>query len=132
MSLTHDDLVTKFVEMQEQIRVLQETVNKLISNKMTRTESENSGTSDISVLSELNDILVFEFYKKAIKVSGNTLPYREKLRAKGGSWNRTLSAWIFSQKKGIQLAMKMKERYPDKVSVSDEINAKSGECDSTD
>jgi hypothetical protein len=144
MSVTHDDLIIKFIEMQDQIRVLQETVKKLNddivlhkvntadNHTMVRTDSENTNGSDISALSELTENLVFDVYKKAIKVSGNTLPYREKLRGKGGSWNRALGAWIFTQQKGIQLAMKMKEKYPDKVIVSDEIINKSNEYDSSD
>ncbi len=41
--------------------------------------------------------IYFDRYKNSIAVFGHTMPYKGKLKGLGGSWNKTLRAWIFSK-----------------------------------
>jgi len=38
-------------------------------------------------------------HKNGVVIHGNTLPLKGKLKELGGSWNKTLKAWIFPQTK---------------------------------
>jgi glutaredoxin 2 len=54
-------------------------------------------------MSALADIRIEDYKEKAIRVMGNTKPYREAFKSRGGSWNPTLQAWIFPRIKKVEI-----------------------------
>ena len=59
------------------------------------------------------DPLCMASYKKAVLVTGNTKPVKERLKQLGGRWNWTLRGWVFPGSARPELA----RAFPDIVDV---------------
>ncbi len=65
---------------------------KVVGDKKTISEIDNEAK-------EINGLIIKPYSDKSILVSGNTSPYKEKLKEIGGKWNKPLKGWIFQKSK---------------------------------
>ena len=62
-----------------------------------------------------NGLVEIEVYKQGIRVFGDTLIHKEKIKSFGGKWNPSLKSWIMSKESGQQFGMYMRENFPSGV-----------------
>ena len=80
--------------LEEKLQGLIEVNDKLVKQNINTTINTTTKSTNIKEIDD-DDTIVVENHGNGIKVSGKTYVHRSLFRENGGSWNKTLQAWMF-------------------------------------
>lgn len=110
-TITMQDLMNEIAKLHLEISELKSLVS--IRHR------EDSGSSASSANTQK---IIFEKYKRGVRVSGNTKPHKDILKTIGGaSWNPSLKSWIMKLDKTAKVITVIRSLDPDNVEVGDGI-----------
>ena len=78
--------------LEEKLQGLVEINSRLVHENISRGSSSPKATKKDS---ENGDTIIIENHGNGIKVTGKTYNHRSLFRENGGTWNKSIQAWIF-------------------------------------
>ena len=94
----------RFNQLEEKLVGLLEINNRLVhENLLSKSTEKVKSTS--STEATPTKVIIAE-HGKGFKVYGKTYPHRSLFREQGGSWNKSLQGWVFSEREGLEEVLK--------------------------
>ena len=107
-----DNINNKISSLEEKLQGLVEVNNRLVHENICNKGNNNVIIPSIQTKTTTTEskILIVEKHEDNIKISGKTYTHRSLLREEGGSWNKSLQAWIFPEDTKDKLLEILKEK----------------------
>lgn len=108
-----DDILRKLSKLEATVEYMNTKLESIENNQKSRSTSSRSNDNDSP--------MIFELYKKGVKVVGNTHPYKSKLKEYNARWNPGLKAWIMTRHYASKAVKDLKSELSDMLEAPKEL-----------